>query len=70
MVSQDIYGHAVGVNYRGRSSFQTRMGALCTISTYLLLMVNMVNLFIAYNDGSRQEEKVQSLHFDMWNSGR
>ena len=58
LVSQDIYGHAVGVNYRGSSSFQTRMGALCTFVTYLLMLTYIINLTVAFNDGSRQEEKI------------
>ena len=58
LVSQDIFGHAVGVNYKGSSTFQTRIGALCTFSAYLLMIVNVVNLMIAFNDGSRQEEKI------------
>ena len=58
LVSRDIYGHAVGVNYRGSGSYQTRMGAFCTLSTYLLMIIYMVNLMIAFNDGSRQEENV------------
>ena len=37
------------------------MGALCTLSTYLLMIIYMVNLMIAFNDGSRQEEKIQSI---------
>ena len=70
IVSQDIYGYAVGVNYKGSGVFQTRLGALCTIITYTLMIVNLTNLLIAFTDGSKQEEKIQSIEFDTWNSDR
>ena len=52
-VSQDIYGYAIGVNYRGRGAYQTRLGGLCTLVTYVLIIVNAVSIMIAFNDGSK-----------------
>ena len=34
------------------------------------MLTNMVNLIIAFNDGSRQEEKIQSINIDIFNSDR
>ena len=34
--SFDIYGHAVGVNYKGNGVYRTRLGAAVTLVTYAL----------------------------------
>ena len=52
IINQDIFGHAIGVHYRGDDTFKTRLGALCTIATYVLITVQLVTLIIAFNDGS------------------
>ena len=57
-VNLDIYGHAIGVHYRGRGAYKTRLGALVTLATYILMIINTVSLFKAFMDGSMQEEKV------------
>ena len=49
----DIYGHAVGVHYKGSDTFKTRMGALCTFITYALMTVNLITLISAFLDGSQ-----------------
>ena len=53
LVNQDIYGHAIGVNYRGSGAYQTRLGALFTFVTYVLIIVNTVSILIAFNDVSK-----------------
>ena len=60
MVSKDIYGHPVGINYRGSDSYQTKMGAFCTLATLIMVILNSTNLVKAFFDGSRQDEKVQT----------
>ena len=60
----DMYGHMIGVHYRGRGAYKTRLGALVTLATYTLMIVNMVTLVQAFMDGSKQEEKGQSVKFD------
>ena len=62
----DMYGHAIGVHYRGRDAYKTKLGALVTLATYVLMTVNMVTLLTAFQDGSKQEEKSQSMKFDAW----
>ena len=58
IVDQDIYGHAIGVHYRGRDAFKTRLGALFTIVTYVFIAINFINLATAFVDGSNQQEKI------------
>ena len=63
-VNLDMYGHAIGVTYRGGDKYKTRCGALVTLATYVLITINALSLFVAFNDGSNQEELVQSTKFD------
>ena len=68
IVDQDIYGHAIGVHYRGSDAYKTRLGALFTLVTYILMAINTVSLIIVYRDGSRQEEKFQVTKINRFNS--
>ena len=67
IVNYDIFGHAIGVHYRGSGAFKTRLGAFCTIVTKVLIIVNLVSLFIAFRDGSNQKEKTQVTTLDRFN---
>ena len=58
VVGQDMYGHVIGVHYRGNSSYQTRFGALVTLATYVFMIINIAILLTAFEDGSNQDEKV------------
>ena len=51
-VNQDIFGHKIGVNYRGQDAYKTGMGATCTFLTYLLLLINLEQLISGYLDTS------------------
>ena len=55
IVDKDIYGQPVGVNYEGSDTYKTKLGALITFLTYGLILVNLVGLMLAFNDGSKQE---------------
>ena len=57
-VNLDMYGHAIGVTYRGGGKYKTRCGALVTLITYVLMSINTLSLLIAFNDGSKQESSV------------
>ena len=48
VLRQDMYGHVIGVHYRGSGSYQTRLGAFCTLTTYVLMIVNAVTLLVAF----------------------
>ena len=47
------------MHYKGQDSFKTRFGALLTIVTYALMTVNLVDLLIAFSNGSNQKENLQ-----------
>ena len=64
IVSLDGYGTAVGVHYRGSSSYQTRLGALVSIVTFILMTANLINLTLAFFDGSMQVKTAQTLKYD------
>lgn len=38
LVARDMYGHAVGLNYRGSDNYQTKVGAIFTLVTYVLMV--------------------------------
>ena len=63
-VSLDIFGHPVGVNYKGSGTYQTKLGAFVTLSIQSLMMFNLVTLCIAYYDRSKQVEVYQATKFD------
>ena len=67
--SIDIFGHPISVNYRGEDTFKTRLGAFFTIVVYTLMIFNLVQLSIAYVDGSKQEEKNRVQLFDRNQAG-
>ena len=52
IVNQDIFGHAIKVNYRSSDTFKTSLGAFCTIATYTLIIINLVTLMTDFIDGS------------------
>ena len=60
LVDKDVYGHPVGINYRGSDSFKTKMGAFCTLTTLIVVLLNTTTLVTAFFDGSRQDEKVST----------
>ena len=64
IVDQDIFGHVIGVHYRGRDAYKTLLGALCTLATYVLVTINLVSLVGAFIDGSNQQEKTQVTTLD------
>ena len=68
IVQQDIFGHGIGVHYRGSETYQTRLGAFFTFAIYGLMLANLVTLWTAFMDGSNQTEKVQTLTFDAFGS--
>ena len=57
-VSRDIFGHPIGVHYKGGGTFQTGLGSFVTLSAQILMLVNLITLSIAFFDHSNQEEKI------------
>ena len=68
-VDLDIYGHPVGVHFKGNNKFKTKLGALVTLVTYALILFNLGSLIIAFFDSSKQKENVQEKVVDAIYSG-
>ena len=64
LINQDMYGYAISVTYKGKGSYKTRLGTLLTLTTYVLMIINSVNLMTAFSDGSKQDEKSTNTTFD------
>ena len=64
----DIFGHPIGVHYRGSDKYKTHMGALCTILAYVLMAFNCYTMTISFLDHSRQEQKVEAMTSDIYDS--
>ena len=56
-VGWDIFGYKIGVHFKGKGSYQTRLGALLTLAVYVLMLANLFQLVTAFIDGSRQRVK-------------
>ena len=67
--NQDMFGHTIGVHYRGDSAYKTRLGALVTFATYFLMLIYLSKLSADFFDGSNQEEKGQRIKIDLFNEG-
>ena len=52
LVDQDIYGHKIGVQYRGSDAYKTKTGSTFTLATYVLMCFNLFSLMLAFKDGS------------------
>ena len=48
IVSGDIYGHPIGVNYKGSDTYRTKLGALFTITAYVLVFLNFIAISVAF----------------------
>ena len=68
IVSYDRFGAGVGVNYKGSRTYKTRLGALCSLTTVVFVVINLVNFFTAFLDGSNQTEFYQTLKYETFGS--
>ena len=64
IVSFDIFGHPIGVNYKGEDTFKTRIGAFCTVGIYVLTILSLTTLITAFNDNSKLETSTQQSTYD------
>ena len=62
--SFDIFGHPVGVNYKGEDTFKTRVGAFCTIAMYVLTVLSLTTLITAFVDNSKLATSTQRSTYD------
>ena len=49
----DIFGLPVTVNYRGRDTYKTKLGAFCSLFAYVLISINLVTLTTHWVQGTR-----------------
>ena len=61
----DIYGHPIGVQYRGGGTFTTKLGGLVTIATLVFIVLNTVNIVSSFVNKTDQSEFYQRLKTDM-----
>ena len=66
--SLDIFGHPIGVRYKGKETFQTQLGALCTLIAYILMAFNCYTMTSQFLDNSKQVEKVQRILRDPYDT--
>ena len=59
ITSLDIFGHPIGINYRGEGTFKTLLGSFCTVLITVLMTINTVTLTTAYRDNSKLERSTQ-----------
>lgn len=64
LVSWDIFGHAIGVNYKGDDAYRTRLGAFCTLAMYILMTINLLGLVTAYENNSKMETSNQQTLYE------
>ena len=63
---RDIFGHKIGVNFRGNETFQTLLGSLFTLTFYTFAAINFVQLSTAFMDGSKQTSSSYFSHFERY----
>lgn len=66
---QDIYGHKISLLYRGEDAFRTKFGGLLTVATYVLILIQMVNLLTDFLEHTAQTERFTSVKVDLNNHG-
>ena len=61
----DIYGRPIGIHLNGESTYKTKLGSLCTIAVYALILTNMLLGSIYWSNGQKQEEKSSFQRVDL-----
>ena len=54
LVDFDIFGQPIGVNYKGKDVFKTKIGALVTLMAYTVILFNLVTLSQDFMNNSKQ----------------
>ena len=58
------------MNYKGKDAYQTKVGLLCTVLAYVLIVINGVALWNGFLDGSKQKESAQTVFYDRYHEGK
>lgn len=61
----DFYGHPVGVHYRGSGVYKTKLGALCSLITAVLILVNTISISTKFANNSGQTVFYQRVKVDV-----
>ena len=69
VVSLDSHGKSIGVLYKGKEVYQTRMGAFLTLCSYALMLFNTATLIEAYYGMSKQTTSQATKVQDMFEAG-
>ena len=68
LLGLDLYGHPIAVNFRGQSTYQTWLGVTCSLLVYAIVFQSLITLSTVFIDGSRQDEKVNVVNYDRFDS--
>ena len=62
----DMFGHVPSLNFNGKSAFTTYPGTVVSVIIYGLILLNTVQLAIAFLDGSKQTSQFNSDLIDLF----
>ena len=68
VLDQDIYGHPISVHFKGKNTYNTWLGVLCTLMVNAIVFKSFLVLGGGFIDGSRQDEKVNTEKYDRFDS--
>ena len=68
MYGFDMFAHPVGVNYKGADNYPTKLSSIVSIALIVMMVINLIQLIIGYQDGSKQIEKTTFEQFDRFSS--
>ena len=69
LVQRDIYGQPITVLYKGSEVFRTKLGALFSLATYVLVLMELITLVRGMFDGSHQHESSSHFSFARYSAG-
>ena len=52
----DRFGHTMGLNYEGSSSYKTLFGSCSSIFVYILILINASNILMDFMNNDNQKE--------------
>ena len=66
LLDKDIYGQEIGLLYKGKSQYQTRLGAPLTLATYILVTVYLTSKVRFFFEKSGQVENFNKIKVDLF----
>lgn len=61
LVELDIFGHPIQLNYKGKTTYQTKFGAFFTLATFVIIMINFVSISTDFVNNENQKEVTRFL---------